>query len=118
MREFVAEFPFVAELPKREKSKVAKLWDQLHEMAALVQEHGNLLPGGFVASLLNVSRQRVYELIQNETLTAFEFNGQKFVTERSIIEFCQTERKAGRPVKVPTTAGQVWKSSKQYVRGK
>jgi hypothetical protein len=96
-----AEFPFVAELPRREKSRWAQVWEDFKAMQAVTQEHGVLVPVGYVVKLLAVSRQRVYELCDVGRLQAFEFNGHYFVTQASIEGFCRSERKGGRPVKAP-----------------
>jgi hypothetical protein len=63
-----------------------------------------LVPQTFTAGLLDISKQRVAQLIDAGKLEAVEFNGTRFVTERSVVALAQSERKSGRPfnVKAPT----------------
>ena len=112
----VNEFPFVAELPRREKSKLSKLWDQFQEMKRLTAEKGMLLPPVLVAELLDMSRQRVHELIASGQFESIRVNGRVFVSENSLVAWAQAEHKSGRPVlvKVPTLKEAVGKT-KRYM---
>jgi hypothetical protein len=112
MDSVIDEFPFAAALPKREKGKLAKLLDLVAGMNALVETEGALLPVMLTAKVLGVSRQRVDELCETGKLRRFDVDGHPFVTENSCVEFCKTERKAGRPVKLPTT----WAESRKRAR--
>lgn len=102
----VNEFPFVAELPKREKSRLQLFWDRFKEVQALVAEKGTIVPPVVAAELLGISRQRVHELMQDGRLERVEWRGQVFITEHDLVEFASAERKAGRPMG-PTNMGQV-----------
>jgi hypothetical protein len=99
------DFPFVEEMPKREKSRAAKLWDQFAELKAIVAEKGILLPPVCVAELLNVSRARVHQLTTTGQLERVEFRGQVFVTEASLLTWAKSEHKIGRPLKHLETVG-------------
>lgn len=100
----VNEFPFVAELPKREKSKLAKLWDTFQEMKRITAETGMLVPVGLVAELLDISRQRVYQLVEAGRLQTHEFNGRVYITENSLQAWAELEHKAGRPLSIAKDA--------------
>jgi len=69
------------------------------------QREGKLIQASFAADLLNVSRQRVDELMKSGQLKRVEVNGHPFVTVGSVEDFCKTERKAGRPRKFKETLG-------------
>lgn len=103
------QFPFVSELPKREKRKVENVWDRLAQMREAVDAHGMLIPPVMVASLLNVSRQRVHQFTQDGRLKMVQVNGQPMITEDSVVELAKAERKAGRPFKVnePTVKNSI-----------
>ena len=88
------------ELPKREASRLAGVWDQLRELRALTQQHGQLVPMRMVPPLLNVSAERVSQLCQTGKLLRFDLGKVAFVTEESIVALAKSERKAGRPFKV------------------
>lgn len=111
----ITEFPFVGELPQREKSKLAKVWDELKELDALTEKHGNLVPYMMVGRLLNISAARVTELAKLGRLDRVELGGVVLIGTNSIVAYAQTERKAGRPCKVtqPTwkDCKTVWKDS-------
>jgi len=91
------DFPFVAELPKRERAKVETLWDRYHRIKAITDEKGMLLPPSFCASLLGVSRQRIYALLDEGRLERVEVENQVFITEESFLAWCRAEHKNGRP---------------------
>ena len=93
----INEFPFVAELPKREKSKLADLWDRFQEVKAITDKKGMIVPPIVAAELLGVSRQRIWQLMEGGRLARLEWRGQVFVTERDLMEFAESERKTGRP---------------------
>lgn len=94
------DFPFVGELPKRERSKVETLWDRFHRLKAITDEKGMLLPPLFCAKLLGVSRQRIYVLLDEGRLERIDIDGHTFVTEASFIEWCRAEHKSGRPTRL------------------
>jgi hypothetical protein len=95
------EFPFVAELPKREKSKLGSLWDQFGLLKGLIDEKGAMVPPVLAGKLLDVSYQRVWQLVAAGKLERVEFGGHGFITENSIVELARSERKTGRPLKLP-----------------
>lgn len=97
----VTEFPFVEALPKRERSKLSKLWDHFQEVRAAAKEHGTLLPQYYAAQLLGVSRQRVHVLVNEGRLHTVVVGGLRYVTEASMIEFARAERATGVHVVVP-----------------
>ncbi len=115
------EFPAFAELPfdgrtKREKTKLAKVWDIFQDIRKIAAEKGMLVPQTFAAKVLGISSQRVWVLVDDGKLESVEFNGTRFITEKSLIEFAQLERKAGRPPKLPTTYGEAAKYSKDFAK--
>lgn len=117
MNDAVLEMPFVAELPKREKSRLAKLWDHFTEVRALQREHGTLVPIKLAADLAGVSRQCIDEHIERGQLIRIEVHGHPFITENSFVEWAKSERKAGRPIKVPSSNKDLWKVSQAAARG-
>lgn len=94
-----SEFPFVAGLPKREKSAVGRAVDVVREFAALCDQHGPLLPVALVAPMLNISNQRVHQLIEGGRFPgAVKFRRYWFIPEASLIEFAKSEKsRGGRP---------------------
>lgn len=108
----VLEMPFMDALPKRQKSKVEKVWDALKELAAVESQHGRLIPQSIAAKLLNVSRQRTNELVDLGRLESFEVFGVRMVTENSVVSFAQSERKSGRPHNLPTTFKEAFRRAK------
>lgn len=93
----VNEFPFVAELPKREKSKLAQLWENFQEIKAIQERKGTIVPPLIAAELLGVCRQRVWQLMEDGRLERVTWRGQTFVTEADLLAFAESERKNGRP---------------------
>jgi len=98
----VSEFPFVADLPKREKGKLQTLWDNYSEVSSLVKEHGMLIPCAYAAELAGVTKQRIHVLCDQERLKSVHLNSLRFVTEASFLEWMRAEHKNGRPFKAPS----------------
>lgn len=106
----MSEFPFVVELPKRERSKVRDIWQAFREFSKETEAKGGPVPVTLAAKLLGISRQRVWFLMQEGKLERVTFEDHAFVTGDSIVAMAKTERKAGRPVK-DLGAREVWKAS-------
>jgi hypothetical protein len=109
----ISEFPFVESLPKREKSKLAKAWDSLREMASLSETEGQLLPVNLTCKLLDLSRTRVDEYCADGRLRRIKVADHVFITEKSVVELAQQERKIGRPLNVATTFKECLKRARQ-----
>ena len=110
-----SEFSFVEALPKTEKSRLVKVWDLFKQMKEISGTEGDLLPLMFAAKLLDLSRTRMDQLIADGRLKRYSLDGHVFITSNSIVEFAKTERKNGRPLKVPSVS-ETFKISRQYVR--
>ena len=92
----ITEFPFVASLPKRERTKLQQIWMTVQN----VQEHGLLILPSHAAELLGISRQRVSELQEQGTLESVEFLGHRMISIKSVLARAETERLKGRPPKM------------------
>lgn len=95
----ITEFPFTAELPRREKSQVRGLWERFSDFADLAEVKGLPVPPVIAARLLGISNQRVHQLMSAGGLERVVFEGHPFVTENSILALARSERKSGRPFK-------------------
>lgn len=94
----LAEFPFVEELPKREKGKIAKILDVFEELERVTKERGPMIPQTLAGDFLGVSRQRVGQLMDQGRLVFHEINGERFLFLSSLMEFAKQERRGpGRP---------------------
>lgn len=93
MSEQFALFPGMLDgLPRREKTR----WEELQEMNALSRERGALLPTGLAAEVLDVSRQRLYQLLDAGRIESFEFFGRKWVPEGDLLAWAKSDRTPGR----------------------
>lgn len=105
----IREFPFVEELPKREKSRVAKLWDVLEELKRIQDERGPVISQALAAEALAVSRQRVSDLVAEGKLESILVGEHRFVFLDAVKQRAQSEReKGGRP---PLTKVQTLKKA-------
>ena len=109
------DLPFMATMPKREKTKLVRVWELVKEMAALSKTEGQLIPLMMAAKCLGVSRSTIDDLVRMERLKRFDIDGHVFISANSIEECAKVERKVGRPFKVPTNS-ELWKSSKDSAR--
>lgn len=106
------EFPWMANLPKREKSKVTVAKEVLQELTALQEKVGSIVPVILAAGILNVTRQRVMEMGENGQLKIHKAAGHLWVSADELVEFAKKERKAGRPPKLPTSNAEMWQVAK------
>ncbi len=95
----INEFPFVGELPKREKSKLGKALDVVKEFTELSEQYGTLIPLGLIVPMMGISRQRLIECINDGQLAGVSFHGLWYVPESALIAFAKRERRTGRPPK-------------------
>jgi hypothetical protein len=105
----LGEFPFVAELPKREKRAVVTAWDMWQEAKELIAAKGNLIPLTLAADLGGVSKQRISDLVRAGRLERVALGNHVFVTESSLLSWVRSERKPGRPW--PSTIGDRLKTA-------
>ena len=109
-------FPFVEALPKREKSRLQKVWERFEEIKAITEQKGQLVPAKLAAALLDVSKQRVDQLCDAGLLERVYVEDHPYVTEASIVERCKVERKAGRPFNLPTTISGAFQVAKNSLK--
>jgi hypothetical protein len=95
----LAEFPFTADLPKREKTKVGKVLDALDEILRLTEDKGPAVCQKAAASFLGVSVQRVGQFLDDGKMEFWTIEGTRYVYVKSLKEFAKLERKTGRPPK-------------------
>lgn len=94
-------------LPEPTAPAEMSLEDRMAEFTRVAQGKGGLIPVTAAAELLQISRQRVYELINSQRLERIQYCGVAFITGRSIRDWRESEKVAtGRGVK---KVG-IWKS--------
>lgn len=108
--ETVAEFPFVSAVTRKRANPEA--WEALKALKAASQSGGAWVPAGLAAAMLGVSKERLYKLMEEGTLTGEKYHGHLFFSEDSLVSYAKSERKAGRPPKVQTIVGSIKASLK------
>lgn len=93
------DFPAFAHLPKRDKSRIERVWDSFQELSRVSEQKGMLIPQVYAARVLDVTPQRVTELIRRGILETYKVHDVPFVTGNSVVAYAKSERKAGRPPK-------------------
>ena len=96
MSSIAAAQPWLIEVPVEEPKKKG-LWEEFQEFHALSKEVGGLVQPSIAASLLDVSRARIYDMMKNGRFTVHDFMEQKFLEMREVKAYYASERKAGRP---------------------
>lgn len=99
------------EVPKRQKTK----WEELAEMAEVSQAEQGLVPPIVAATLLDLSKQRISQLMQDKALRTYEFFGKPYLSVREIRGFIDVQREPGRPWNAPS-AKELWKRSMRVVK--
>lgn len=109
------DFPFVAEMPKREKSRLVKAWETFQEISRIAETEGTLIPQVFAAKVLDLSTQRISQLCNEGKLKVVVVGSNRFVTEKSVLDWARGEHKAGRPLKV-TESKTPWRDAARMAR--
>jgi hypothetical protein len=78
------------------------------------EEHGPLWPQSFVHVALEVSQQRVDQLISEGRIPRIQIRGKWFVPVISVETYKAEERKSGRPVRERTVREQYRKFRELY----
>lgn len=99
------EMPFMSEVPKREAKAVRGAWEELEEFQVMAKQRGAVLPPSFAAQLLNVSRQRIFQLVQVGTLETVVIGPHRMILADSLIAWAKSEHKPGRPANPLTSGG-------------
>jgi hypothetical protein len=88
----------------------------LREMLDAVEKHGPLIPQAFLPVALEVSKQRAYQLLNEDRIARIEVAGRMMIPLASLDVFLSEERKSGRPMKDTSDMSlrQLW----QHARGK
>lgn len=118
MEAAVSEFPFVQELPKRQQKKLKSVWEVLEDYKTMFQTHGVLVPVSVAAKLLNISPQRILQLVEAGRLKRVDMWEKAHITEASIVELAETERKRGRPFKVERMTWKVARDAASELTGR
>jgi hypothetical protein len=84
-------FPVVEQTARRNSA--------LRDFMQAVDREGPLLPRGWVKYVLEVSQQRISQLVLEKRLPVVEIRGKQFVPIAALELFLTEERKNGRPVK-------------------
>lgn len=98
MSSIAAGQPWLIEVPAAEEKKEPGLWDQFQTFHALSKEVGGLIQPSIAAAVLDLSRARVCQFMNEGRFTVHELMGSKFLETREVKAFAQAERKTGRPV--------------------
>jgi len=91
----ISEFPFVGELPKRDKSKLQEVWDELAEFHEVSKREHGLVSVQHAMKCLNVSRSSIDDLVRRCKLTRFEFGGHVVISVKSLKQWANAERSVG-----------------------
>jgi hypothetical protein len=102
MTELGLEVPIVEERARR-RSRFRQAWDALNR-------EGPFLPQHMLPYVLELSKQRVSELIGEGRIPTFEIDGKKYVPIEGLEAFLSEERKNGRPVKEFDTLRDAYRS--------
>jgi len=89
------------DIPANEPKRVRTKWEELQEMAEEGEKHGGFIPQFIAAVLLDVSKARVGQLVEDGRLKRYTYFGKPFVTVDDVSAFINSERKTGRPVGNP-----------------
>jgi hypothetical protein len=94
MESTVEQFEF-SEFANVERS--AKKRSVLRQYMDAIEKHGSLLPQSMMAAALDLSTQRISQLIAEDKLASIEVAGKNFIPVASLELYLAEEHKAGRP---------------------
>jgi len=97
----IAEQFSLFDIPASEPKRVRTKWQELKEMREQADEHGGLVPPLVAACLLDVSKQRVNDMINSGILHRYEWFGKPFISVKEVAAYVNSERRTGRPARNP-----------------
>jgi hypothetical protein len=86
----VTEFGFIEALPKRKATRWSLFHQALSQALSLSRSSDGLFSVRMVSALLNVSRSRVYQLIETGDLELIEFAGHRYIPGASIHRYADS----------------------------
>ena len=90
-----SEFPFVKDIPKRDKTRL----ERFLEVLAVAREKGPVWSIQVCARVAQISNQRVHELMRNGQIESVEVDGHPLIVESSFLAWLKVDNKGGRPRK-------------------
>jgi hypothetical protein len=81
-------------VPRKQRDK----WEELEEFAREGFDQQGLVVPIDAAQLLELSKQRIYHLMEAKRLQVWEFFGRKYLSVRELRAFIDIDRPCGRPV--------------------
>jgi hypothetical protein len=109
-------FPGFENVSRKERSK----WAIIGEMSQISQEHGQLIPQDLAWKILDISKQRMSQLVNEPgeaRIRSWQFFGKTWVCENDLRAYAVSEREAGRPLKEKPLK-ELWRASQEFVLGK
>lgn len=88
----------------------------MNDMRELTAKHGQLVPISAAAALMDLSRQRVYQLIDEGTLRPIECWDQKWLCENDIRDFLELDRKRGGQRVNEPSVKEIWSRSHAWAK--
>jgi len=99
----VAQMEFFEEVEASVKDKKRKgILAAIRDFQELSKVHGGLVTPASARELLNVSKARLYQLIQSGDLTKIEYAGQPYLSVNEIRLRVASDVQSGRPWHHPT----------------
>ncbi len=90
-------FPVIIQQAQTERPKSA-----LRQFLDALSTHGPLVPRGYLPALLDLSNERVRQLVDAGRIATLDLGGRQMVPVAAIEAFLAQERKTGRPVREHT----------------
>lgn len=92
----------------------------LREMMAAIEEHGPLLPLHFIPIAIDVSKQRVHQLVSAGRIGTLAIAGKTYVPMTALDLFLSEERSNGRPTHDwrNQSLGKIVRDTRKYLREK
>ena len=92
-----AEFGFLKDLPQRESDWPDGLANEIKAYTAAFKEHKGLIPSSVAPELLQVSKQRFFQLRKKYEFWSATFFGKQFYSRTQLEQFHKVNRKQGQP---------------------
>ena len=96
---------------KGKASRIQEIVEDTKEFMRISKQRGGLIPLSTVATILGVSRQRVYQLVSEGVFGHWTFHGMKWVSQAEVVEFAKLDRRGGENQHGPSVK-ELWKASR------
>ena len=104
-----SEFAFVQAMPKPKESRWSHYLKEVAALKAAQEKHGLMIPASLVHTVLDISRQRVHQLMDSGKIPYYLIGKQRYVPEEALVAHIKQMEGKGYHYNLPKSTGDAFK---------